>query len=108
MNPLRRLLLLVFCGLALAPLTLSAQSAADSVRVRRPVALCKLWNAARFLHPYLAYRDIDWDSALVAAIPRVRAAGTSDGYAAAGSCRSHRSLGYSHSNLLLLTRVARL
>jgi hypothetical protein len=37
--------------------------------------VCKLWGAAKYFHPYLAYRDdIDWDAALVSAIPKVNAA----------------------------------
>src|SRR5436190_10208510 len=55
----------------------------DSIRIERLAALGRLWYAARLFHPYLAYRTIDWDSALVAAIPRVSAARTADEYAAA-------------------------
>ena len=55
----------------------------DSTRIERLAALGRLWYAARLFHPYLAYRTIDWDSALVAAIPRVSAARTADEYAAA-------------------------
>ena len=55
----------------------------DSVRIERLTTLGRLWYAARLFHPYLAYRPIDWDSALVAAIPRVSAARTADAYAAA-------------------------
>ncbi len=43
----------------------------------------KLWGTVRYLHPYLAYKDIDWDAALVAAIPRVREAKTPEEYRAA-------------------------
>jgi len=60
-----------------------AAQVADSTRIERLSALGRLWYAARLFHPYLAYRPIDWDSAVVAAIPRVRAARTSDDYAAA-------------------------
>ena len=56
----------------------------ESKRIERLVALCKLWGATKYFHPYLAYRDdIDWDAALVAAIPKVRAANDGDDYAAA-------------------------
>src|SRR5881394_385153 len=55
----------------------------DSIRIERLSALGRLWYAARLFHPYLAYRAIDWDSALVAAIPRVSAARTADEYSAA-------------------------
>jgi Peptidase family S41 len=50
----------------------------------RLVALCKLWAAVKYFHPYLAYRqDIDWDKALVTAIPKVRGAKTANEYAEA-------------------------
>lgn len=52
-------------------------------RPERLVGLCKIWGAAKFFHPYLAYRNIDWDAALIDAIPRVKAAQSSDEYAAA-------------------------
>ena len=31
----------------------------------------KVWGVVKYFHPYLAYREIDWDKALVEAIPRV-------------------------------------
>jgi hypothetical protein len=55
----------------------------DTTRIDRLVTLCKVWSAVKLFHPYLAYRDIDWDRALVDAIPRVNAAQTSQDYAAA-------------------------
>jgi hypothetical protein len=56
----------------------------ESKRVERLVGLCKLWGAIKVFHPYLAYRDdIDWDAALVAAIPKVSAANDASDYAAA-------------------------
>jgi hypothetical protein len=42
-----------------------------------------LWVTVKYFHPYLAYRDIDWDAALVSAIPKVNAASNSEEYAAA-------------------------
>lgn len=51
------------------------QTAGESARIDRLVALAKLWAAVKYFHPYLAYRnDIDSDGALVKAIPRVNAA----------------------------------
>jgi C-terminal processing protease CtpA/Prc len=56
----------------------------ESQRVERLIGLCKLWGAVKYFHPYLAYRhDIDWDAALVAAIPKVSAANSASDYAAA-------------------------
>jgi len=56
----------------------------ESKRIDRLVGLCKLWGAIKYFHPYLAYRDdIDWDAALVAAIPKVNAANDASDYAVA-------------------------
>jgi len=49
----------------------------------RLLATGKLWVTVKYFHPYLAYHDIDWDKALVDALPRVRSASTPDEYAAA-------------------------
>jgi C-terminal processing protease CtpA/Prc len=62
-----------------APPALPAQ---DSLAVDRLVAIGKLWSTARFFHPYLAYRDIDWDSAFAAAASTVSAARSTAEYAA--------------------------
>jgi C-terminal processing protease CtpA/Prc len=75
-----------FCLLGLIVATawsLRAQPAAgDAADVARLAAMGRLWNAVKYFHPYLAYRDdIDWDAALVRAIPRVRAARTPEAYA---------------------------
>jgi C-terminal processing protease CtpA/Prc len=56
----------------------------ETVRIDRLVALAKLWAAIKYFHPYLAYRDnIDWDAALIRAIPRVNAARSAAEYSAA-------------------------
>ena len=44
---------------------------------------CKLWGRIKYLHPYLAYRDIDWDAALVNAIPKIMASSDAQSYAKA-------------------------
>ena len=63
----------------------SAQGAqaptAEARRVERLVALCKLWGAIKYFHPYLADRDVDWDAALVAALQKTDAARSADDYA---------------------------
>ena len=63
----------------------SAQhSTSESVQTDRLVTLAKLWAAVKYFHPFLAYRtDIDWDQALVKAIPKVNAARNTAEYAAA-------------------------
>lgn len=47
------------------------------------LATGKLWVTIKYFHPYLAYRDIDWDKALVDALPKVRSASTPAEYTAA-------------------------
>jgi C-terminal processing protease CtpA/Prc len=60
------------------------QSEDETVKINRLVSLCKLWGYVKYFHPSLAYRsEIDWDAALIATIPKVRSAKTSDEYATA-------------------------
>lgn len=50
----------------------------------RVARLCAAWTAAEYLHPALAYRDVDWDAAFVIAAPKAwSAAGTPEYRAAA-------------------------
>ena len=63
--------------------TAAGQSPPEAARVERLAALGKLWAAVKYFHPSLAYRDIDWDAALVAAWPKAAAATTSADYAEA-------------------------
>lgn len=75
---------LLFVVLSGTLLGSTQQTANESVRIDRLVALAKLWAAVKYFHPYLAYRDdIDWDGALVKAIPKVNAARNSAEYSAA-------------------------
>ena len=59
------------------------RSAAEELRIERLVGLAKVWGVVKYFHPYLAYREIDWDKALVEAIPRVNAAKSGMEYQAA-------------------------
>ncbi|HTQ80715.1 MAG TPA: hypothetical protein VMM92_12010, partial [Thermoanaerobaculia bacterium] len=93
------LFVLLFCGasgllasppaLAAIPAPPAADPAlaktdpAAALRVARLSHLIRLWGALRYLHPYLAYRDLNWDAALLNAIPAVRAARTREEYRSA-------------------------
>jgi C-terminal processing protease CtpA/Prc len=55
----------------------------EKLRVERLARLGKVWGTVRYVHPYLAYQEIDWDAALIKAIPKVEAAKTKDDYVAA-------------------------
>ena len=54
-----------------------------STETERLVAVGKLWGQVKFFHPWLRYKPIDWDAALVAELPRIRSAATDDEFAAA-------------------------
>ncbi|MBV8858247.1 MAG: hypothetical protein JOZ96_19235 [Acidobacteria bacterium] len=60
-----------------------ARQADEAARVERLLGLAKLWGAAKYFHPSLAYREVDWDKALVEAIPKVNAARSPQEYQAA-------------------------
>ncbi len=49
----------------------------------RVVAMSRVWAKVKFFHPYLTYKDLDWDAAFVAALPKVEAATTIAEYKAA-------------------------
>ena len=52
----------------------------DSIRIARLAGLCELWGVVNYFHPFIAYRDINWDDALVKSIPRVNMAVTAEDY----------------------------
>lgn len=61
----------------------SPNTAADKVRIERLTGLARIWGAVKYFHPFPAYREIDWDKALIETIPKVNAAKSSEEYAAA-------------------------
>lgn len=46
----------------------------------RLAALGRLWGVVKYFHPFLAYKEIDWDAALLKAIPQVKAARSPNAY----------------------------
>lgn len=52
----------------------------ENKEIERLVSLCKLWGKVKYFHPSLAYKNIDWDAALIKAIPKVRTAKTTVEY----------------------------
>ena len=81
------LILALFCCLSLPAFAADPVPAIPAVQpgpaLDRLVQVGRLWGTVRYLHPYLLYRDIDWDAALVAALPRVEAAKSREEYVAA-------------------------
>jgi len=61
----------------------NSSSSAEDARIARLAGLAKVWGTVKYFHPFLAYRDIDWDKALVETIPKVNAAKTPQEYQAA-------------------------
>jgi C-terminal processing protease CtpA/Prc len=72
----------IVLGLVLAlsakPVLAAEPAQANDPRIDRIAKLCKVWGTVRYLHPYLAYKDVDWDAALIKALPKVRAAHNTD------------------------------
>jgi C-terminal processing protease CtpA/Prc len=62
--------------------TLPLTSTQDA-RIARLAGLAKVWGAVKYFHPFLAYREIDWDMALVQTIPKVSTAHAPQEYQAA-------------------------
>src|SRR5215813_2476583 len=84
MNHQKILSLLLSLAILLSALCASASGQnKDDVRIARLAGLAKVWGTVKYFHPYLAYREIDWDKALIETIPKVSAATTSQEYQAA-------------------------
>src|SRR5262245_41809613 len=62
------------CMAALAVLHVSPAHAAnvDPGRTQLLAQLCRIWGTIAFEHPYLWSRDVDWDGALLKALPVFR------------------------------------
>src|SRR5712691_13168054 len=84
-TPVRHLFCCLIVSLiAVIPAAAQAPNAdADKIRTERLAALGRLWGVINYFHPYLAYKEIDWDAALIAAIPKVSAAKSTEEYRAA-------------------------
>src|SRR5215218_819419 len=52
----------------------------EDARIARLAGLANVWGTVKYFHPFLAYRDIDWDKALIETIPKVNAARTPQDY----------------------------
>ena len=66
-----------------APARAGESRPAAPPRVERTMALARLWAKVKVFHPWMQYKDVDWDSAFVRALPKVEAASTSDDFEAA-------------------------
>lgn len=79
-----------FTGIALLLAgTIFAQQPSDNDRL---IAIGKLWATVKYFHPKLANASLDWDKALVEALPKIRDAKTSPEYAKSVQTMLDRSL----------------
>jgi len=81
-EPVRRLSGALFIALLTMATTAQGQSL-KPVQVNRLAALGRVWNYAKFCNLALVTKTIDWDGALVRAIPKVEGAKTTGEYASA-------------------------
>ena len=58
------------------PALLAGPGQTEAASVNRLAGLCRVWGTVKFFHPAMASSGVDWDKALVEAIPMVRAAST--------------------------------
>jgi C-terminal processing protease CtpA/Prc len=79
------LLILVIAGMSAGTPAIAAQDdpAGKVPSGERLAGLCRLWGVVKFCHPYLATREIDWDTALIRTLPMVRDAKTPEEYKSA-------------------------
>ena len=82
---IHKILTVLLCCVVLLCQTASAKEKkySEDPRVARLVGLAKVWGTVKYFHPYLAYREIDWDKALVETITKVNAAKNAQEYEAA-------------------------
>ena len=81
-------MLILFIGQSGFPQT-EPPGADERLRFQRLATLGKIWATIDHFHPFLAYRDIDWDAALLRAVPHATAARSGFEFAAAvHSCYS--------------------
>jgi C-terminal processing protease CtpA/Prc len=72
---MRRLIVVIFA------LAVTSSSVAAEPRIERLTKLAEVWSFVRFAHPWLMYKEINWDAPLVHAIPNVSAAKNDEEFA---------------------------
>lgn len=77
MNPISKLAFLP------AVIALAQAPSQDAQRIERLTNAGKLWGQVKVLHPWLSTRGIDWDQAILSALPMIREARTQMDYRAA-------------------------
>lgn len=59
----------------------AAEDGGPGPAMENAAALGRVWGTVKYVHPALAFREVDWDGALVEALPRATAAKTPDALA---------------------------
>lgn len=65
---------------AAAAILAAASSSPPTDQERHLVGLARVWGYVKYVHPAMATTDIDWDDALVRALPAVESARSDDAY----------------------------
>jgi C-terminal processing protease CtpA/Prc len=78
----------VFAGVLCAPSVAAVEATPAAASKPEPAlenaaALGRVWGTVKYVHPALAFREVDWDAALVEALPKATAAKTPDALAEA-------------------------
>lgn len=58
-----------------------AAAQSEEKRIERLSDLAKIWGAVKYFYPFPAYKEIDWDKALIETIPKAGAAKSPEEYA---------------------------
>jgi len=82
-KPLALFLSVLILGSAFCRTVQAKPSSPEDARIARLAGLAKVWGTVKYFHPFLAYRNIDWDKALIETIQSVNTAKTPQDYEAA-------------------------
>ena len=79
-----QLLFVILCLFLSSAFPKIQQTEFETDQIKRLIDLCKLWGQVKYFHPFLAYRkNINWDKALIDAIPKIKKAKNSLEYQSA-------------------------
>ena len=82
-KPLALFLSVLILGSAFCRTVQAKPSSPEDARIARLAGLAKVWGTVKYFHPFLAYRNIDWDKALIETIQSVNTAKSPQDYEAA-------------------------
>ncbi len=62
---------LLFLAVVLTSSAVTLRAAVNEQTARRLAAAGRIWSTIHYFHPWLAYKDLDWNRALVEAVPQL-------------------------------------